>query len=54
MTSVILPSCFVACVTFMCDITSHSLPKSKIKKSKIKTKIKIKENWKIKNEKERK
>ena len=30
------------CVTVTYDITSHSLPKSKIKKSKIKTKNKIK------------
>jgi len=33
----------VICVTVMCDVTLHPSPKSKIKKSKIKTKNKIKE-----------
>ena len=38
---VVMPTLhFVTCVTITCDITPHLLFKSKIKKSKIKTKIK--------------
>ena len=33
-TCAIHPSCFVTFVTITCDITSHLLPKFKIKKSK--------------------
>ena len=35
-------SCFVTCVTITYNITSYLLPNSKIKKSKMKPKIKLK------------
>jgi len=39
---IVFLSYFVTCVTIICDIISHSLPESKIKKMKRKTKKKIK------------
>jgi len=45
---------FLYYVSILCNITLHSLPKFKIKKSKIKTRNKIKQKIKNKNKRERK